>query len=648
MWTARGGCVAEYVLPSAAPGRVVHAPRASPSPAKPLVLLPPEPQKLLCIFTPDHTDDPHVLAFIPTEGSLTSGGFFQLFLVDGDILRPLPAFEASETSVHCHLQDFTVLDGTLYTLWDKQGQSMVEVRLLPWEASAVSTGWTSATYAQEAELTPAFLDELLLSSGSMADKFFDAIMRPGTFSPLTLQSAITQYTDALRSLPPPYAPQLLASYATVAEQIASVVGCTVQRTKDLKTGAPLDQNYWNALKRDWEGFIARCREIERNGRWPLAIGRGNPDDGILIIERERVASLAGEDLSLRLHRQLSATQTVDHQFALLEVLWTMRSRLGPRLLRMLEDRLHEVAHQETAFPYPDIIEDQVRSTSFNEEIDETLVLWVADRLKNLGNIQEGARFVLDIIGGFDKEVKREEDEAELLSRPTNPEWVKALTASYVTTSIHARYDISLSLMILLLFLDGELREWDASLLAEIFVVFRGIAMLRHVARQPAGDAAAQAGHGASSGGADEDVVAQMRNMHVSSAGGVAGAGPSKFQPAHSLVHRLAALYGHSHAGLPVAAHRLLDATGLLQSLSPAHATRLEVLFCERLRLLGYREVAREALAWLPRTPSVTCVQARLHLDEGRFDDAAETMEVLAGSFGERDCLFFRDRGSGLI
>lgn len=625
MWTARGGCVAEYVLPSTAPWRNVPASRASPSPVKPSVLLEPEPQNLLCVFTPSHTDDAHVLVFIPTEGSLSSGGFFTLFVVDGDVLRSIAVFEASQTSVHCRLQDFTILDDTLYTLWDKQGQSMVEVKILPWDNEGTYGGWSTATYAREAELTPAYLDELLLLPGSTADKFFEAIMRPGTFSPLTLQSAINQYTDACRSLPPPYPPQLLVSYSTVGEQIASVVGCTVHRTKDPKTGAPLDENYWNALKRDWEGFIARCREIERNGRWPLAIGRGAPERGVLVVERERLASLAGEDISLRLHRQLSASEPVEEQFSFVEVLWAMRNKLGPRLMQSLENRINDVVHQEIAFTYADIIQDQVRTAAFHEEVDESLENWIAGRLQNLGKIPERARYVLDIAGGFDKEVKREEEDADLLSRPISPEWSKALTASYVTTTIHARYDISLALVTVLFFVANELPQWDPGLLAEIFVVFRGIAMLRYVARQPAGDNATPTAQAAL--GADDDVVSKLRNMHVSASRG------AKFQPTYSLVHRLANLYGHS-SGLPVSAHRFLDATGLLQSLSPANATRQEALFCERLRLLGYREVAREVLAWLPRTPGVTYVLGRLWLDEGRYDDAASAMEILAGSFGE--------------
>ena len=133
------------------------------------------------------------------------------------------------------------------------------------------------------------------------------------------------------------------------------------------------------------------------------------------------------------------------------------------------------------------------------------------------------------------------------------------------------------------------------------------------------------------GAAEEDaVVAKLRNMHVSASRG------ARFQPTYSLVHRLVNVYGHSSAsGLRVSAHRFLDHPGLLQSRSPAYATRLEVVFCERLRQLGYYDVAREVLAWLPRTPAVTYVLGRLWLDEGRYDDAGSAFEVLAGSFGKR-------------
>ena len=98
---------------------------------------------------------------------------------------------------------------------------------------------------------------------------------------------------------------LLVSYATTAENITAVVGCTVKLLKDPQTGTPLYDNYWNALKRDWEGFIARCREIERRARWPLALGVGDPKGDLYVIERERVGMMILEDIPLYFHRILT-------------------------------------------------------------------------------------------------------------------------------------------------------------------------------------------------------------------------------------------------------------------------------------------------------------------------------------------------------
>ncbi|KAI0951956.1 hypothetical protein AcW1_004182 [Taiwanofungus camphoratus] len=637
LWTARSGCVAEKTLPamvSGEPARPVAETISNST--RPPILLPPEPQRLICVFSVSNSDIPYVLVFIPTESSSTSGGFFQLFSAADDTLQPVKSFVSSEASVHCHLQDFFVEGRTLYTLWDKQGQSIVqEIQLALGKSDMTDRIWQTASYPEEAELTPAYLDELLLSPGSLSDKFFEAIMRPGMFSPLTLQTAINHYTDACHSLPPPHPPQLLTTYANVGEQIAAVVGCTLQLTRDPKTGAPQHSKYWNALKRDWEGFIARCREVERSCRWPLAIGPGEPKGSVIVVERERVASLVGEDLPLRLRRMLLASTALDAQFSLLEIIWMLRTKIGPRSMLSLENRLVDIVHQEIAFPYADIIQDQAQRMNFRDEFDEGFESWITGRLQSIKNLLDAIRLVLDVIGGFDQEVKSEEDEVELALPPTTSEWMRALTSSYVTHSVNARYEICLSLITLLFFLSEDLTSWNPSLLSEIFVVFRGVAMLRHVVRQPAGDCLPPS-LPADTATSDDDFVTRMSNMHVSSR-------HPGLKPAYSLIHRLVTQHGGHSSGLPNSAHQFLDATGLLQSVSPAHATRLEVLFCEKLRLLGYCEVAREMLAWLPRTPGVIYVLGRLWVDEGRYDDAASVIESIAGSFGSDNALSFEDR-----
>ena len=641
VWSATGGSATHTTLPAVPPGKFVTPDVGSTQAStKPSVLLPPDPQKLIRAFPEPNANALGILVFIPTESSATSGGFFQLYRSADSALLPVATFEAPKNTVHSHLTDFVVEGSTLFALWDKEGQSMVqEIVLIFDQAGMAGQQWQTANYHTEAELTPAYLDELLLATGSLTDKFFEAIMRPGMFSPLTLQIAIDQYTDACRSLPGPAPSQLLAAYTNVAEQIAAVVGCTVRLTRDPHTGAAQHTKYWNALKRDWEGFIARCREVERSARWPLAIGLGGAKDGLLVIERERVAALVPGDFALQLHKALEGDSEINSQYELLDLIWKLREKLGPRTMRKLEDQLVMMLQQELSFAFADVVSDSAARMHYRDDVDEGLESWVTMRLSAIRDIEAGVRAVMDIIGGYDQTTIVKPEQAEVdLTDPRHPSsamsaWRRALIAAYATASVQARYELALSLAGLLYYLADELHQWDPALLGEILVVFRGAAMLRYITRQPAGDSVAPflLADGA---GNDDEVVARMRNMHVS-------ARQYGFKPTYSLVYKMLAQENGTIYELPQAAHAFLDNTGLLQSVVPSHATKAEVQICESLRLLGYHEVAREMLAWLPRTSGVTYVQGRLWLEEGRLDDAATVLECLAGSFGGSHLLLRR-------
>jgi nuclear pore complex protein Nup160 len=395
--------------------------------------------------------------------------------------------------------------------------------------------------------------------------------------------------------------------------------------QDPQTGALQHDRYWNALKRDWEGFVARCREVERSARWPLGLGKGKSRDEVIVIERERVGVYVKEDLPLTVHRYLSDSLPVEPHFAVLDILWTLCDKIGHEALQNLETRIVDILHQEIAFSIVDIIEDQAQRFNFKASLDEPSEASIIARLQGIEDLDGAVRIILDLVAGFEQEVKREEDEVELLLPSSRSDWTTALSASYITTTVHARYDICIALVTLLFFLADDLKEWDPSLVEEVFAVFRGLAMLRSVARQPAADT------GGEQEASDEilttdDVIARMSNMHVSR-------NQARFVPTFPLLHRLAGQSGET-TELPGAAHRFLDASGVLQSTSPARVTQFEALFCERLRLLGYYEVAREMLAWLPRTPGVVFIAACLYINIGRAEDAAQLMEKVAGSFGE--------------
>ena len=586
----------------------------------PPLLLGEEPQKLVRAF--EHQNHIYVLVFVPTPSSTTCGGVFHLFEQVSDHLVTGFSLESSSKSVHCQLHDFTVIGASLHALWSPHGQSVVES--VEWEWGKVKKNgpfighWVASTYPQESELTPSYLDELLLTPGSMTAKFYEATVRPGVFSPLTLKIALEAYAIACLSLPGIPPPQLTTPYATLGENIAAVVGCTVHLTRDPQTGAQQHDKYWNALKRDWEGFIARCREVERMARWPLVLGLGSAGD-LIVVERERVGVRVGEDLPLRLHRLLSSSIAVEPQYGLMEILWSLKTKIGTRTMLTLEDRLTSVV-QQVAFPYADIILDQSQRTFFRTDLDEADDSWITGRLQSIEDLDQAIRFGLDIIGGLtDNEVKLEEEEVELLLPTTESEWSRALTASFIGITVNARYDLCLTIIALLHFLAEDLGDWDPSLLAEVLVVFRGLAMLRHVTQQAAGDSEQD------TLGDPDDFISRMQYMNVSQS-------RTRSLPVYSLLHRLLPR-SWGQKGLMESAHHFLDSAGLLQSVSPAHATRSEVVYCERLRSLGYLEVAGELLTWLPRTPGVTYVLARLWLDSGRVDDAAALLDGLAARFG---------------
>ncbi|KAI5981016.1 hypothetical protein EDD15DRAFT_2204738 [Pisolithus albus] len=165
------------------------------------------------------------VVFTPTPDDPHCGGYFQIMDSSSDQLHELRTIECSTVSTNaCHLEDFFLENGSLTAVNDSE--------------------WETSNYGEEIDLTPAYLDEVLLAPGSLTEKF----MEP--WSNTSMRAFLYQ---ALL-------PELTTSYTSVAENIAAVVGCTVTLVQDPHTGAIQYDRYWSALKRDWEGFIARCRD----------------------------------------------------------------------------------------------------------------------------------------------------------------------------------------------------------------------------------------------------------------------------------------------------------------------------------------------------------------------------------------------------
>ncbi|PPR02464.1 hypothetical protein CVT24_002013 [Panaeolus cyanescens] len=623
-WKAKLGCVASKSLP-ATPNN-----QESSSSMNNSFLLDPAYQNLIRVFSLSNGDDDsldvYVVVFIPTPSS-TSGGFFTFLNATSDHFTDMGYIDSHRHTAQCHLQDFLVHNGVVSALWDKQGQTVLETCEI--DTNELSKGvlqftpWKSSHYVQQPELTPAFMEGQLLASGSMSERFLQAVMRPGFFSTLTLRTALDRYIDACHSLPGSIPPQLIQTYSTLCENIAGVVGCTVTLNRDPQTGGFQHANYWTALKRDWEGFVARCREVERSARWPIALGVG-PSNQIVIIERERVGSLVYEDVPISLHQMLEHGHPPHQQFELLAILWSLRSKLAPRTFFDLERNINDLLQQEIAFSFVEILQDQAVRSKFKENLEEGAASWFVGRLQSIPDLDAATRTALDSIGALDLAVKREdlEVEAELLNPRPISEWSRSQVAAYCGISIDARYELCMCLILLLLFVSDELQEWDPSLLAEVFAVFRGIAMLRMVSQQSL--ERHEDVHRPSINGT-EDVIDQLRNMNVSSSKGRTTYKTSLMQ------HLITSVC--TDDSIATTSHNFLDSTGLLQSLSPAYVTKHEVLLCERVRQLELPIVAWNLLSKLPRTAAVTYLQSQIWLKLGRYDDAALLLEKVAGCFG---------------
>ncbi len=160
---------------------------------------------------------------------------FESYMILGNSWTAVGSCLRSKASVHARLQDFLYSEGRLYVLWEKQGRSLLEMVKFPRDEDQYD--WQTIPFAADAESTQARFDELLLTPGSLADKCLQEILRPGHFSPCTLRGAIHEYTEHYLAISGSGNPVLLASYATLSEHIAAVVGCTVSLLYNRQTSS---------------------------------------------------------------------------------------------------------------------------------------------------------------------------------------------------------------------------------------------------------------------------------------------------------------------------------------------------------------------------------------------------------------------------
>lgn len=148
-----------------------------------------------------------------------------------------------------------------------------------------------------------------------AEIFLDRVLEPGRFSESTLRLALSTYKEVATSSSSMRQPSNL--YASIRDEIASVVASGCQLENDPRTGGPMYEKLYASRIREWMRFVGLAEQIETSARWP--IGLSLPGSGMdvvfaqgeaivpLVISRDTVALPVNEDeasIMERLQRNL--------------------------------------------------------------------------------------------------------------------------------------------------------------------------------------------------------------------------------------------------------------------------------------------------------------------------------------------------------
>jgi nuclear pore complex protein Nup160 len=707
------------------------------------------------------------------------------------------------------LRDFLIIEGeedseeTLWALWEDEGENMVEWTPLDFEGedsddeegrSVSTSSWTSFAPAFYMDSTPLYLQSpinthlpsssspsyftpsaalMTQQKSSLAGAYISYLLRPGNFSRHTLRAALDQYVIALFSSSPDvtssrsrYAQtnprsrrQLLDRDAEpdieslpLAEAILSVVGSTVTLHNDPQTGELLWTRYWAALRRDWDGFVARCRDIERRARAPVKLGIafGCPDSpyqtiplgirfdkSVVVIERERIGALMKTDGAMQVYERdmlgftspspvaysrrsrtgTIATRTTDesdtrNEDSIISFAKTLRLSINPLARGKLDASLLSYSRQNVTSSYFDLSADISKReivSGISEEVaiylDEGLTKFADSSVAASGHarrdLEDEALNILDVVVGLDRVKLEEEDDEDLdlngsdhprirgpgadRAHVTRPQldWHLGLVTSYLATSLHARYELTLAILTLLCYVaDAHPHlipsEGGGMILGEAFGALQCISILHEIARRGAGDIErrellpnpSDTYAVLKSDGSKDDVAALFRGMRVSSHSDGPNEGPKQLSngvsdedgivatrvSTYSLLHLLISkslpslsipilslsqslqilpspsIIAHQYLSLSGFFHLGLRGRDLIEPDNEAPGVA-EARLLHSLWIAGQFEAVQDLAQWFNRTPAIAYVLGRALLDSGRAENAVKHLESVESILG---------------
>lgn len=286
-------------------------------------------------------------------------------------------FDHDVSNSDVELRDMSIISvddhWDIWCVWDAAGRTVIKKLSIRGTSSLskVDERWLSVNQPiSYSSLFGAQLDEDLsdLDAADLGPFFIQRIVEPGRFSVGSLDEATKAYEKALlsRQVDPVQLPTTSSIQSNIREHILGLVGCTVQLMQDESTGAPMYDEYFADLKREWIIFLSLLRQADSNERWPISFAGERKDDSgsfyspfvssrgwlSLPVEENEACSLLRRGNADEKEEELDDDE--DHIKNLVEFGLQLKANIQPHALRQFETALDETLSTQPARVIEDV------------------------------------------------------------------------------------------------------------------------------------------------------------------------------------------------------------------------------------------------------------------------------------------------------
>ncbi|GAA5977403.1 hypothetical protein JCM11641_000087 [Rhodosporidiobolus odoratus] len=202
---------------------------------------------------------------------------------------------------------------TLWTVWDEAGETELRTIGVPeLQVSGAEGGvgvgvdevWITVERGEPAKTalwTAGYFDEQLRGSKvSVAETFLRHISVPGRYPPATLEFALEEYEELVRSeleaVSEGEEPEAFGlEYASALQRAAAIVGCTVRLEQSPQTGAFLHDEFNKRLKLEWLRFVALLNESRTAALFPTHLAVNQERGVVAVVGRDSLSVPYGRE-----------------------------------------------------------------------------------------------------------------------------------------------------------------------------------------------------------------------------------------------------------------------------------------------------------------------------------------------------------------